>query len=92
MCVLFTNANLNHSLKDQCYFFYFQEASRIRDDAKKTKDRAVDLLDSADALASDVDDSEDQVNNLDVQADSDGDLAENVSFNKHLSYISKKTF
>jgi len=36
-------------------------------------------------LASDVDDSEDQVNNLDVQADSDGDLAENVSFNKHLS-------
>lgn len=55
-----------------------QEASRIRDDAKKTKDRAVALLDSADDLAQDVEDSEDQVKNLDVQASSDADLAQNV--------------
>ena len=57
-----------------------QEASRIRTEADNTKQRAVDLKDDADTLAEDVSDTDDQIMNLNVQAESDSDLATEVSF------------
>ena len=59
-------------------FYFFQEASRIRTEAENTKKRAVDLKDDADRLAEDVTDTEDQIKNLNDQADSDSDLATEV--------------
>lgn len=61
------------------FYVIDQEASRIRQEASRTKKRAEDLKDNADLLGGDVNDSEEQVSNLRVQADNDYDLADNVS-------------
>ena len=58
--------------------FSSQEASRIRTEAENTKKRAVDLKDNADLLADDVADTDDQIVNLNVQAESDSELATEV--------------
>ena len=58
--------------------FSLQEASRIRTEAENTKKRAVDLKDNADLLADDVADTDDQIVNLNVQAESDSELATEV--------------
>lgn len=59
-------------------FNILQEASRIREDAGRTKARAEDLLDSAQLLSEEVDDSEDQVGNLQIQADIESGQADKV--------------
>lgn len=59
-------------------FNIFQEASRIRDDAGRTKARAEDLLDSAQVLSEEVEDSEDQVGNLQIQANFESEQADKV--------------
>ena len=58
--------------------FSLQEASRIRTEAENTKKRAVDLKDNADLLSDDVADTDDQIVNLNVQAESDSELATEV--------------
>ena len=60
------------------WLFSVQEASRIRTEAENTKKRAVDLKDNADLLAEDVADTDDQIVNLNVQAESDSELATEV--------------
>ncbi|XP_052223305.1 laminin subunit gamma-1-like [Dreissena polymorpha] len=54
------------------------EASRIRQDAGQTKQKAEKLLDDADQLDKDVSDSKEQVDNLKLKADTDRDQTDNA--------------
>lgn len=61
------------------YIYLLQAASKIRQEAEKTKETATYLKDQADILGQDVTGLETEIANREAQADDDATLTNNVS-------------